>query len=71
MMNYIATQLVAFYTIVWEMPKGSGKIGIINQKTNIGWLPEIGGSKYLLSIVVAVLVTVLDVYLSDIQQAWL
>ena len=59
MMNYIATQLVAFYTIVWEMPKGSGKIGIINQKTNIGWLPEIGGSKYLLSIVVAVLVTVL------------
>ena len=42
MMNYIATQLVAFYTIVWEMPKGSGKIGIINQKTNIGWLPEIG-----------------------------
>ena len=53
MMNYIATQLVAFYTIVWEMPKGSGKIGIINQKTNIGWLPEIGGSKYLLSIVVA------------------
>ena len=58
-MNYIATQLVAFYTIVWEMPKGSGKIGIINQKTNIGWLPEIGGSKYLLSIVVAVLVTVL------------
>lgn len=59
MMNYIATQLVAFYTIVWEMPKGSGKIGIINQKTNIGWLPEIGESKYLLSIVVAVLVTVL------------
>ena len=57
MMNYIATQLVAFYTIVWEMPKGSGKIGIINQKTNIGWLPEIGGSKYLLSIVVAVLLT--------------
>ena len=59
LMNYIATQLVAFYTIVWEMPKGSGKIGIINQKTNIGWLPEIGESKYLLSIVVAVLVTVL------------
>ena len=22
MMNYIATQLVAFYTIVWEVPKG-------------------------------------------------
>lgn len=59
MMNYIATQLVAFFTIVWEMPKGSGKIGIINQKTNIGWLPQIFGSKYLLSIIVAIVMTVL------------
>lgn len=59
MMNYIATQLVAYYTIVWEVPKGSGKIGIINQSTNTGWLPEVGGSKYLLSIIVALLATVL------------
>ena len=57
MMNYIATQLVAFFTIVWEVPKGSGKIGIINQNTNIGWLPQLFGSKYLLPIVVAVIVT--------------
>lgn len=58
MMNYIATQLVAFYTIVWEVPKGSGKIGIINQNTNVGWLPQAFGYKYLLSILVAVLITV-------------
>lgn len=57
MMNYIATQLVAFFTIVWEVPKGSGKIGIINQNSNLGWLPQAFGSKYLLSIIVAVLVT--------------
>lgn len=57
MMNYIATQLVAYFTVVWEVPKGSGKIGIINQSTNIGWLPQIAGSKYLLSIVVAAAVT--------------
>lgn len=56
MMNYIATQLVAYYTIVWEVPKGSGKIGIINQDSMAGWLPEIG-NKYLLSIMVAALVT--------------
>ncbi len=56
MMNYIATQLVAFYVVRWEVPKGSGNIGIINQSTNIGWLPQIG-NKYLLSIVVALLVT--------------
>ena len=58
MMNYIATQLVAFFTIVWEVPKGSGKIGIINQNSNVGWLPQAFGSKYLLSILVAVLITV-------------
>ncbi len=58
MMNYIATQLVAFFTIVWEVPKGSGKIGIINQNTNQGWLPQIFGSKYLLSIIVAAIITV-------------
>lgn len=57
MMNYIATQLVAFYTVKWEVPKGSGKIGIINQNTEIGWLPQIG-NKYLLSIVVAIIVTI-------------
>ena len=65
MMNYIATQLVAFYTIVWEVPKGSGKIGIINQNSNVGWLPQLFGSKYLLTIVVAVIVTIfMYVYLN-------
>lgn len=57
MMNYIATQLVAFYTVKWEVPKGSGKIGIINQNTNLGWLPQIG-NKYLLPILVAAAVTI-------------
>lgn len=58
MMNYIATQLVACYTIVWEVPKGSGKIGIINQDSSAGWLPQVFGSKYLLPILVALIVTV-------------
>ena len=71
MMNYIATQLVAFFTIVWEVPKGSGKIGIINQDSNIGWLPQIFGSKYLLSILVAVIITVfMYVYLNYSKQGY-
>lgn len=71
MMNYIATQLVAFYTIVWEVPKGSGKIGIINQKSNIGWLPELFGSKYLLSIVIALAATfAMAVYLNFSKQGY-
>ena len=60
MMNYIATQLVAFFTIVWEVPKGSGKIGIINQKTSIGLAaPNLFGSKYLLTIIIAVVMMAL------------
>lgn len=71
MMNYIATQLVAFFTIVWEVPKGSGKIGIINQNSNAGWLPQIFGSKYLLAILVALLVTVfMYVYLKYTKQGY-
>ena len=56
MMNYIATQLVAFYTVVWENPKGSGKVGIINQNDHLGWLPDVF-NEYLLVILVAVIVT--------------
>ena len=59
MMNYIATQLVAFFIIVWEVPKGAGKIGIINQQTNAGWLPQVGPSKYLLNIIIVAVLTVL------------
>lgn len=65
MMNYIATQLAAFFIIVWEVPKGAGKIGIINQNTEAGWLPVIGGQKYLLVIlVVAVLTVFMYIYLN-------
>lgn len=71
MMNYIATQLVAFYTIVWEVPKGSGKIGIINQDSNVGWLPQIFGSKYLLAIIVAIVVTIfMYIYLSYTRHGY-
>ena len=58
MMNYVATQLVAFFVILWEVPKGAGKIGIINQSTMAGWLPVIGGQKYLLNIIVVAALTI-------------
>ncbi len=65
MMNYVAIQLVSFFIIIWEVPKGAGKIGIINQSTEIGWLPSIGGQKYLLNIIIVGLLTVfMYVYLN-------
>ncbi len=57
MMNYVAIQIVAFFIIVWENPKGAGKIGIINQNSEAGWLPQIGDYKYLLNIIIVALVT--------------
>ncbi|MBR0354529.1 MAG: ABC transporter permease [Oscillospiraceae bacterium] len=58
MMNYVATQLVAYYCVVWESPKGSGNIGIINPNTEIGWFPQIGSYKYLLNILIVAAVCV-------------
>ncbi len=58
MMNYVAAQIVAYYVIVWESPKGSGNVGIINPTTEAGWFPQIGGNKYLLSVLVAAALTI-------------
>ena len=65
MMNYVATQLVAFFCVVWESPKGSGQIGVINPNTQIGWFPQIGSYKYLLNVlIVAVLCVAMYIYLN-------
>ena len=56
MMNYIATQLVACFAIVWENPKGSGTIGVINNASEFGWIHI--GNKYLLPIIVALVMTI-------------
>ena len=71
MMNYVAIQLVSFFIIVWEVPKGAGQIGIINQSTEIGWLPAVGGKKYLLNIlIVAVLTAVMYIYLNKSKHGY-
>ena len=64
MMNYVAIQLVAYFVIRWEVPKGSGKIGIINQTTRAGWLPVLGEHDYLLNILIVLALTIfMSVYL--------
>ena len=59
MMNYVAIQLVAYFIYLWEVPKGSGKVGIINFNTQAGWLPTLGNQKYLLNVIVVLVITVL------------
>lgn len=64
MMNYIAIQLVSFFTYKWSVPKGSGQIGVINFDTEAGWLPTIGGKSYLFNIIiVAALTAIMYIYL--------
>ncbi len=68
MLNYIATQLVAFCIIFWEKPKGSNSVGLINAKGKIGWLPKMSwadkGADYVLPIlIVLALAIILFVYM--------
>ena len=71
MMNYVAIQLVAYFSVVWENPKGSGTIGVINSMTKVGWLPEILGNKYALNIlIVAVLTVGMYIYLKYTKQGY-
>lgn len=58
MMNYVAIQLVAFFCIYWENPKGSGHIGVVSPNDHFGWLPILGGKDYLLNIIVVLIITV-------------
>ncbi len=71
MMNYVATQLVAYFVVIWENPKGSNKVGIINQASEIGWLPQIGDYKYLLNIIiVAVLAVLIYIYMKYTKHGY-
>lgn len=70
MMNYIATQIVAFFIIRWEVPKGSGTIGIINQSSGIGWMPDLG-NKFLLSIIISLVLAILSyIYMNYTKQGY-
>ena len=71
MLNYIATQLVAYYVVLWENPKGSGTVGVINSDTNAGWFPSLLGQKYLLNILIVLAVLIfLTAYLRTTKHGY-
>ena len=59
MMNYIAIQLTSYFVALWEKPKGSNCVNIINPDTNIGWFPAVFGRQYLLNVVIVMIMVVL------------
>ncbi len=71
MMNYVAMQIIRFFIVKWEVPKGSGTIGIINQDTQTGWFPAIGGNLYLVNIIIVfILCFIMYVYLTYSKQGY-
>lgn len=71
MMNYVAIQLISFFTTVWENPKGSATIGVINPNTNAGWFPSLFGQKYLLNIIIVVVIAIgLYIYLKHNKHGY-
>lgn len=71
MMNYIAMQLIAYFSFIWSVPKGAGQIGVINSSTKSGWLPVIGNQRYLLIILaVAALTVIMFIYLKYTKHGY-
>lgn len=71
MLNYIATQLVAFCVLFWETPKGSNSVGLINKGGKEGWLPDVAGNGYLFPIIVVLaLCVVAFIYMRYSKQGY-
>ena len=71
MMNYIAIQLVSYFTYQWSVPKGSGQIGVINGASKAGWMPSVLGHPYLLNILIVVGLTIaMYVYLNHTEHGY-
>ena len=74
MMNYIAIQIVSYFTYVWSSNKGNNVINTINTDNHAGWLnlpSSIDKYGYLLNIIiVAVLTVLMYFYLNRSKQGY-
>ena len=71
MMNYVAIQLTSYCVALWENPKGSNTVGVINQATKAGWFPEVFGQTYGLNIILVLTLTVgMYIYLKYSKQGY-
>ena len=71
MMNYVAIQLTSYCVALWENPKGSNTVGVINQSTKAGWFPELFGQAYGLNVLLVLLLTVgMFLYLKYSKQGY-
>jgi len=71
MMNYVAIQFTSYCVALWENPFGSNTVGVINQKTKVGWFPEIFGLDYGLNVILVLALTIgMFIYLKYSKQGY-
>ncbi|MBE6686409.1 MAG: ABC transporter permease [Ruminococcaceae bacterium] len=70
MMNYVATTIVGYFIMVTDK-SGHNNLGIINERTQFGWLPRLFGKPYILNIIIIAVVTVIVyIYLKYSKQGY-
>ncbi len=71
MMNYIAIRFAAYFVTLWENPKNSNSVGVINLQGREGWFPEMLGQKYMLNVILVISLAVLVFfYLKKTKQGY-
>ncbi len=71
MMNYIAIRFAAYFVTLWENPKNSNSVGVINLRGREGWFPEIFGQKYTLNVILVIgLAVLMFFYLKKTKQGY-
>lgn len=71
MMNYIAIRFAAYFVTLWENPKNSNSVGVINLSGKEGWFPEIFGEKYVLNVILVIgLAALVYFYLKKTKQGY-
>ena len=71
MLNYVAIQLTNFAIILWETPKGSNSVGVINQASRAGWFPRLFGvNDAMIVILVLVITALVAVYMRYSKQGY-
>lgn len=70
MMNYVAMTLVSLFVVTHDR-SGRSDLGIINERTEIGYLPRLFGKPYLFNILIVVLVLIaVFIYLKYSKQGY-
>ncbi len=70
MMNYIAKSLVLYFLMVTDK-SGRSNLGLINERTEYGWLPNLFDRKYLFNIFIVLGITIfMYVYLKYSKQGY-